>query len=364
MERKNKVLIVDDEPGARDALGAFLFREKYEIAFAASGQEALGKLDQFEPDVILLDVMMPDMDGFEVCHIIRENERWRHIPVILVTALDHKENMIQGLEAGANEFLTKPVNSVELRARMRAMLRMKKQYDELQEAMQLREDLANMIVHDMKNPLTTILLVTGLLHEKQDITIDEMHEYIQEIEIQARRVTSYFDDMLIMTKMEAGRFHLDRTMIDVHQMVLMTERNHRVLAQSRGINLVVDSPKEKRLIALDVPLFQRVLDNLISNALKFSPPHSTVTLCAEYLQEANTNGHSVRIKIIDEGSGVPKEYRERIFDKFEVVTMKRREGVRQFGLGLPFCKMVTEAHGGRIFLEDNEPAGAIFTVEV
>jgi two-component system sensor histidine kinase/response regulator len=130
-EEKPLVLIVDDEPGARFTLDALLFREGYDLAFADSGPEALAHLDELAPDVILLDAMMPGMDGLEVCRRLKADERWRHTPVILVTSLDSKED------------LSKPVNVLELRAQVRSMLRIKKQYDELEATLRLKEPFSN-----------------------------------------------------------------------------------------------------------------------------------------------------------------------------------------------------------------------------
>jgi PAS domain S-box-containing protein len=138
MGEKSLVLIVDDEPSARDTLEAFLFQEGYDLAFAASGSEALACLDGLAPDVILLDVMMPGMDGLKVCQRLKTDKRWRHIPIILVTALDGKEDLALGLAAGADDFLSKPVNGLELRARVRSMLHIKKQHDELEMRVQER----------------------------------------------------------------------------------------------------------------------------------------------------------------------------------------------------------------------------------
>ncbi len=131
MKHDSTILIVDDDPGAHDTLEALLFREDYDLACVTSGQEALACLDKLAPDVILLDVMMPGMDGFQVCHRLKADERWRHIPVIMVTALDSKADLVRGLDAGADDLVSKPVNSVELRARVRSMLRIKGLYDAL-----------------------------------------------------------------------------------------------------------------------------------------------------------------------------------------------------------------------------------------
>ncbi|MBI1876792.1 MAG: response regulator [Chloroflexi bacterium] len=132
MSFKALILIVDDNPAARETLQELLILSDYQLAFASNGFEALVKVEELAPDLILLDVMMPDMDGFEVCRRLKTEQRWRHIPIILVTALDSKEDLAQGLDAGADDFLSKPVNKLELRARVRSMLRLKSQYDVLE----------------------------------------------------------------------------------------------------------------------------------------------------------------------------------------------------------------------------------------
>jgi two-component system sensor histidine kinase/response regulator len=370
VKRKSTVLIVDDDPMVRRVLKAILAREGYDLAFAASGSEALARLDELVPDVILLDVMMPGMDGFQVCQRLKTDERWRHIPIILVTALSSKKALVCGFDAGADEFLSKPVNDLELRARVRSMLRIKKQYDELEATLHLREDLAHMTMHDMGNFLTSITVLSELLLKRSTIAPDtiapEYVEEIEEIHTLVQRLNSFLNDMLIAAKMEAGKLILNRSPVDMNQLALAVEKNHSAIAQARGINLIIDLPEEPRPVPLDANLFQRVLDNLIANALKFSPPGSTVTLCVEYPQ-AKTGPQSqeprVRIQVLDEGPGIAEDHRDRIFNKFEIVALKRK-GVSQFGLGLAFCKMVVEAHGGRIFVGANKPRGAVFTVEI
>lgn len=358
MDNTPHVLIVDDSPSMRDALEALLFPEGYHLAFAASGQEALDRLQELSPDVILLDVMMPGMGGLQVCERLKADERWRHIPTILVTTLDSEEDLVRGLDAGADEYLTKPVTGLELRARVRTMLRIKQQFDELQAALQLREDLANMIVHDLRGPLSVIMMAICRLGRA--VSTPEALKYVDYVESQAHRMDSFLTDMLATAKMAEGKLILSRSMVDVNQLVREVAKIHGDLAESKGRKLVVDVPKGTRQVSLDANLFHRTLDNLISNALKFSPPEGTVTLRAEYPASPMP---LVRIQVVDEGPGIPEENRDRIFDKFEVVSLMK-QGIPQLGLGLVFCKMVVDAHGGRIFVEANEPHGSIFTVEM
>ena len=360
------ILLIDDEPGLLAGLKFRLEADGYRVATASDGHTALAALDKVCPDLIISDIMMPGIDGFEVCQRLKADARWRHVPVILLTALSGRDVLVRGLDSGADDFLRKPVEAIELRARVRSMLRIKTQFDELEAALRLREDLADMVVHDMRSPLTAIIGFSQLLLVR-GFTPSESLEYVDTIHGQAQRLNSFINDLLMLAKMEHGKPILNRSAVDINQLVLQVEKNQRVIAQSREIALLVELPEESRQVSLDANLFERVLDNLISNALKYSPPKSTVTLRVEFprseTDEVQPHGPSVRICILDEGPGIPEEYRSRIFDKFEIVAMKR-EGTPQIGLGLAFCKMVVEAHGGRILVDANEPTGAVFTVEI
>ncbi len=368
MDNPPKILVVDDEPTGREALVGLLLAQDYYLAVASSGAETLTKVPEFTPDVILLDVMMPGMNGFEVCRRLKAEEQWQHIPIILVTALDSREDLVRGLDAGADDFLSKPVSRPELQARIRSMLRIKKQYDDLKDKneqletmLQLREDLSNMIVHDIRVPLSPILGFSELLLLEDDMSPQHKKD-LTLIRNQAYRLNSFLNDMLVAAKMEQDKLLLNQTEVDLKQLILSVQENLEVIAKSRKIELTVDLPPEFRQVSLDANLFQRVLDNLVSNALKFSPLKSAVRVQLTYLGD-NTTSPQARIQVFDAGPGVAPENRERIFDKFQIVGLKQK-GVSQVGLGLAFCKQVVEAHGGRIFVEANVLKGSIFTVEI
>jgi signal transduction histidine kinase len=364
-KRKSTVLAVDDEPVALDMLEGFLLPDGYELVLARNGPDALTKIEQSSPDVILLDVMMPEMDGFEVCQRLKGDKRWHHIPIILVTALSSTEDLVRGLDAGADDFLNKPVDSVELRARVRSLLRVKQQYDELESTLRLREDLTHMIVHDIRTPLTAILGFSELLLARGALPSQDSRD-VKAIQTQAYRLDAFLNDMLILAKLESERLMLNRSMVNVNQIVEQVKESYSVVALSKKINLLANLPSAGEQVLLDANLFQRVLENLISNALKFSPVESEVSIQVEYPRAKTLLYASVprvRIKVMDQGPGIPKEYRDRVFDKFEIVKLKET-GDPQIGLGLAFCKMVVEAHGGQIFIESNSPVGSIFVVEV
>ncbi len=352
---KSRIAIVDDLPTARELLGALLDIEGYDLVFATNGEELLQNLPEMNPDAILLDVMMPGLDGFEVCQQIRAQEQWQHIPIILVTALDGQQDLVRGLEAGADDFLYKPVNGVELRARVRSILRIKHQFDALSAALQLREDLANMVVHDMRSPLTAIVGFVELLRGGF-ITADDTED-IEKLHRQVMRLNALVNDILVQAKMEHDTLMLNREETDIAELVQRVQDNHAVVAKSRGINLASILPENAPPVLVDANLFQRVIDNLLGNALKFSLAGTTVTIAAEF-----SDSPSLRLKVIDQGLGINMEDRQRIFNKYEIASL--RQGETPVGLGLAFCKLVVDAHGGNIFVEDTHPQGVTFVVEI
>lgn len=389
MDEKNSILVVDDEPMGFEVIEAQLYREGYDLTYASSGIEALSRLEDIEPDVILLDVMMPQMNGIEVCSKIKSDPNWKHIPIIMVTALSSKEDLAQAINAGADDFLTKPVNGVELRARVRSMLRIKHQYDTLQATLSLREDLSNMIVHDLRNPLTKILASSSFLLDDSDLKEEDLRS-IELIASAGRQLNSMINDLLIQAKMQSGKMVLNRSSVELNDLVAETLSEFKSVVQSKNIQLKSQLPETSLRVSVDANLIRRLIDNLLSNAYKFSPKDSTITIQVdylgrrleearreEYLSGSTSTNISVKnsslassdvlpapeqatIRITDQGFGISQELKQRIFDKYEVG--KLMQGVSQLGLGLAFCKMVVEAHGGKIFVEDNQPRGSIFTV--
>ncbi|OLP19642.1 hybrid sensor histidine kinase/response regulator [Leptolyngbya sp. 'hensonii'] len=349
------LLIVDDEPGNFDVIEILLFKESYQLSYVPNGSEALAYLEQHQPDVILLDVMMPGLNGFEVCRHIKAQPQLQHIPVIMVTALNTKEDLAQCLDSGADDFVSKPVNGVELRARVRSMLRIKQQYDALKTLMQVREDLVNMIVHDLRNPLSSITLSCEFL---KLLGLDEKPlRKIQQIGIAGQQLQSLIDSLLIMAKLESGKMDLNLLPADLRIIASMALEDFEAIAAQKNIQLINDLPKVEHTVFIDSPIFRRIFDNLLSNAIKFSPSGSQVTLKIDYPVDKQT-----RISVADLGPGVSKELRQQIFDKFDIGSIIR--GAPQTGLGLAFCKMAIEAHGGSIFVEDNQPRGSVFIVEL
>lgn len=361
------ICIVDDNKMAREVIAEQLSIEPYHVTQYPSGAHFLDSLETLQPDVILMDVMMPQLSGYDVCHIIKKDVAYQHIPVILVTALNSREDMLRGLDSGADEFLSKPVNGAELRARVRTMLRIKQQYDSLQSLMQLREDLAHMLIHDMRNPLTVANLYNNFLLKRNQLTPRDK-EYATIVQDSLRNLTGFLDEILTVAKMEQGKLKLTCNSHNLNRLIAEAAKNHSDMAAIHGFQLHLDLPEQPKFVSLDAALFKRVIDNLLSNAFKYAPDGSQVILRLRYEESATDNlypykAESFCVQVIDEGPGISPENYERIFDKYEVVALKQ-SGREQVGLGLAFCKMVIEAHNGRISVSANNPHGAIFTIQL
>jgi signal transduction histidine kinase len=354
MKTPASILVIDDEPDNFDVIETLLYNEEYQLNYAPSGQRAIALLNSFAPDVILLDVMMPDLDGMEVCRRIKADPQWQAVPIIMVTALTTKEDLARCLAAGADDFISKPVNSVELRARVHSMLRIKQQYDNVQALLKLREDMVNAIVHDLRNPLASIFLAAEMIR-LPSLSPEKQQQKVNQIVNAGRQLQSLIDSLLIMAKLESGKMVLNYTEVDLYLFCRSVVKDFEAIAAKKNLTIEKDLPEPGSFVKVDAAIFRRVLDNLLSNAIKFSPSDSKVILKADYRGVG-----SAKVQVADSGQGVPEDLRQRIFEKYEIgIPM---QGVSQIGLGLAFCKMAMEAHLGSISVEDNHPQGAIFTV--
>ena len=365
-----RILIVDDEPASRDILRIQLHADDIEVVEAGGGNEALQRLPELAPDVILLDVTMPDMDGYEVCTRLKQSVSYRHIPVILLTTRDTVPDRVRGLEAGADEFITKPVARMELQARVRTMLRVKTQYDDLERLLELRQALSYMIVHDLRNPLAAVTLYMQLLKRKGGVAPDQAR-YLDLALSESQKMSNFLDDMLMLAKMERGKLSLTRTPLYVERVINQLREKYGPLAEAQNVALAVRMVEQPYPLLADVTLFQRVVENLVANALKFAPAQSTITIEINYPQMPGGNSGSgaggsssaqLRVSVLDQGRGIPPDDMVRMFDQYEAVYMKEH-GKSELGLELAFCRMVAEAHGGRIYAGNNPDRGAVITVE-
>jgi signal transduction histidine kinase len=330
--------------------------EGYEVTTAFDGIEALERIEESEPDIVLLDVMMPRMDGYEVCQKLKSDEATRFIPIVMVTALKDLDDKIKSIEAGADDFLTKPIVKIELLTRIRSLIRVKRLHDdldrsyrELQELQDTKENLTQMIIHDLKNPLT------GIKANLEIVGMDELtdtRECLDAAQRSADLLHSMIQDLLDISRMEEGKLSLNHEQVNFPELGQDVVNEVDSPAQAEGKEVKLDVEDGLPSIAADRDLVYRVVSNLMLNAVKHTGRGGTITLRFRKI------GEDLKIDVADNGHGIPEDYLERIFEKFGQVDRRRRSGT---GLGLTFCKMAVEAHGGRIWVESKEGEGSTFS---
>jgi two-component system, sensor histidine kinase and response regulator len=357
------LLVVDDNPLNVEPLCDLLSSMGYRVNQALDGVSALESVRNDPPDLILLDIMMPGMNGYEVCSRLKDNVETAKIPVVFVTALSETEDKLRAIEAGGDDFLTKPFNRPILVSRIRSLLRLKAANDEvehsyrkLQALERLKDDLMKMIVHDLKSPLAAIL---GTLELVTDGDLGPLSDDQSRLLLDARArgddVLQLIDDLLELTRLEESRVSLDVRPVDVPLLLGELEAEWRVRVQRAGSELRTEAPPGLQVEG-DAQLIRRVLGNLVGNALV----HGGIPVNVEVVAEALPDDEGVRIEVSDDGVGIADAFHDVIFRKFGSVRNPEERSSRSWGLGLAFCRLAVEAHGGRIWVESREGEGSSF----
>ena len=369
-EKKHTILIVDDEELNVRFLATFLQRKGYEIEVASTGVEALQQIARIKPDVVLLDAMMPEMDGFEVCRQLRKNPETHLLPVIMVTALHSIEDEVRALEAGSDDFLPKPINNLELMARLRSLLRIKTLHDQLRESKKeleeknkklvelqgLRDSLTQMIVHDLKNPLTGIMGCSELLQMMPENLSERQLSIIKKMDESASVIQKMITDILDISRMEENKVKLRKEPFHITEILDANLNELAYMMQKSGISGEMDVSKDVPMISADKDMIHRVVANLLHNAVKHSGKGGKIRLSARF--ESDQGRLHVTVK--DDGEGIAPEYTEKIFEKFAQADLKKLGLKTDRGLGLTFCKLAVEAHGGKIWVESKIGTGSEF----
>jgi len=360
---KKKVLIVDDELDMRIFLSTLLETSGYQPFTTRDGLDGVSKARTVKPDIIILDVMMPGMDGFEVCRRLKDDPTTSDIPIIFITALNETKNKVKGFSVGCVDYVTKPFQPDEIRARVdthlelcRAKRELQQSYDKLHETETQRDGLVQMIVHDMRSPIFAIL---GNLEMAEMEPLPKGATTCIDSALSATgMLMEMISTLLDVGKMEAGKMTLDFSAVDISDLAGETIRMLEPLRGQR--RLTIASPEKMEIFAGDTNLIRRVLQNLISNALKFTDKDKgIITVFIEIATKDKT-----RVSVVDNGNGIPLEYREKVFDKFCQVAANKQSKGYSTGLGLTFCKLAVEAHGGGIGLESEMGGGSTFWFEL
>ena len=357
------ILVVDDTVENLRLLSSMLGARGYEIRPVTSGRLALQAVERDPPDLVLLDINMPEMNGYEVCTRLKERAEHRDIPVIFLTALDAVADKVKAFEVGGIDYITKPFQLEEVQARVnthvalrRAAKQISESYERLQALEKLRDDLVHMVVHDMRSPLMVMLGHLDLLRQSAEHKLDQ--EALGDLRIvagAARALGQMANDLLDVSRLEEQKLPLQLAPHDLVEMAENVRASLGTLERGRSVDLRAQGAL---VVRCDGALVRRVIENLVMNAVKHTP--AGCGLCVS----VGANAQRARIEVADEGPGVPVEARQKIFEKFETVAARAQRKYHSAGLGLAFCKLAVEAHGGAIGVEPRAPRGSVFWFEL
>ena len=362
------LLVVDDNEMNRDVLARRLERQGYRVESASDGAEAMAIVRAKPFDLVLLDVMMPVMDGYEALRQMKGDEALRDVPVIMISALDEMDSVVRCIEMGAEDYLPKPFNATLLKARIGASLEKKRardrerrlfaqvqeNFERLQELEKQRDDLTHMIVHDLRTPLTSMTLGIQTLEEVGELNTDQ-REVLQIALGGGETLLQMINGLLDVTKMESGSIAIEAATVDAAELVAEAAGQVAHLAEAGRLTVVQRVAEDVPAFEADPNLLRRTLVNLVGNAIKFTPPGGTVTV------DVSRAGERLAFAVEDTGEGMPPEAASYIFEKFGQVETRKGGRTMSTGLGLTFCKLAVEAHGGEIGVESTLGVGSTFS---
>ncbi len=367
-EKKGVVLIVDDNPTNLGLLFECLGRAGFEVLLSQDGQDALEQVELEHPDIILLDVMMPDMDGFETCHHLKANKATRDIPVIFVTALSDTVDKVKGFEAGGVDYITKPFQPEEVKARVNAhmMIRklqqrlqaqnalLEKQKEELSQLNTSKDKFFSIIAHDLRTPLTALLAYTRFAAESlHSFSQDDLQEMVDNLRSTCENLYELLENLLDWSRIQGGMMAYHPQLIDIKGVLLRNLTLFRPNARQKRI-MFEGSIQEELFVYADEKMVDAVVRNLISNALKFTRAHGRVEV------KVTQKESFLEVSVSDTGIGISKEDLPKLFRIDEKYRDSGTAGERGTGLGLILCKDLIEKSGGKIWVKSEVGKGTTF----
>jgi two-component system sensor histidine kinase/response regulator len=356
------ILVVDDTEDNLDLLEFALKRKPVHMLRATSGKECLSLAVQHRPDVILLDIQMPEMDGFETLKHLRASRNTASIPVIFLTAQKKDPSSIEhGLSLGAEEYLTKPIDIDELLVRTRWLVRLKRMEAELERT---KADFTAMLIHDLRSPIGGIKSILELLEEPlmEKKPIQDIHrELLSSAEEAAVHVLQLINDMLDLSKFEAGKMTLIRTHVPLKEIAETIIKQLSAQLRQKEINVKTFFEEDVPPIFADAHKVEQVFSNILSNALKFTPSHGTIMISVEKREKESLDEATfIQASLSNEGPGILPAELPMIFERYKQGSAAQVVPAKSTGLGLAICKLIVEAHGGTIAAE-SEP-GKLTTI--
>lgn len=348
------VLVVDDQERNIQVLGTTLRNAGFQVMVASDGQQALERVAAHLPDLVLLDILMPEMDGFEVCQRLKSDQATADLPVIFISAAEDRDMIVRALAAGGVDYITKPFNSEELLARVRTHIELKRSRNMLRQLLSQREGYIAMMAHDLKNPLGGAKFSAEMLAEMADQIGDKAAKLACTSRDGIGRALNLIEGFLSDAESALTDFHVQCTKVDLASCVADAISRHRQTASRKRIAIGWERPEQDSIALGDTEALGRVLDNLLSNAVKFSLAGQQVWV------ELDPAAGAITVR--DEGPGFTAEDRANLFVNFQRLSAKPTAGETSTGLGLSSAKRLVESMNGSLILTDDYSDGAEFVV--
>jgi two-component system, sensor histidine kinase and response regulator len=360
-----RILIVDDDRMNTRILGGILKGDGYVLAEADSGEKALEAYVSFRPHLVLLDVMMAGIDGFETCRRLKREFGEKCAPVIFITARNESDDVVEGLNAGGSDYLPKPFKAKEVSARVRSHLHNQILIEQQQ---QLVEQLSNantaknrflgMAAHDLRNPLASIRGLAEFLREGAVGPLNaEQLDLVETIHGASQAMLELVNELLDVATIESGELKLHLEPHDLGELVRHSVGLINMEAAKKKTHVLYAPPAHPVRRTMDAAKMTQVIDNLLSNAVKYSPPGSTITALVE-----SDGGVGCAFAVHDQGPGIPDNERDKLFKDFSRLSIKPTAGEKSTGLGLAICRKIVEAHHGTIVAKNLPQRGCAFRV--
>lgn len=361
------VLIVDDVPTNIMLVQAILKKEGYTLLTCDSGAKALRMAQEKRPNIILLDIMMPEMDGYEVLQHLKSNPDTNDIPVIIMSALSDMQSIVKGYQLGAVEYVTKPFQREELVKRVAhryELFSIKRIKQELESTIESRDKLYSVIAHDLRSPLGSLKMMNNailMMAEKEKVG-DEVYEMLHMMNKTSEDLFLLLDNLLKWTKNRLDKQALHRLPIgetisnevDINGIILATAGIYNPIARQKGVDFIFDGLDKELTGSADTEMLKTIVRNLISNAIKFSLPGGTITV------SSRTEGKFIVISVKDTGKGIKQEDQSKLLNPITHFTTYGTDNEKGSGLGLMLCKDFVELHGGKLWFESEEGKGSTF----
>ncbi len=354
MPPKMKILTVDDNPSNNEIVQEIL-SDDYDLQMATTGEEALKIATDFRPDLILLDIMMPGMDGYEVCRRLRASSNLMYTKIILISAKKMTSERLEGYKAGADDYITKPFDNDEFRAKVNVYLRLK----HIEEIDQIRQDFTTTVTHEMRTPMNIVkCFISNTLEGVHGKINPELRKQLEIANCNMDRLGRIITNFFEISSIESGKIELQKTRFDIQDLVLEVVNELQPKAATRQIKLEVEASTEKLLINADREKLTVTLTHLVENAIKFIHEGGSINI------RVNSQNSKIGIDVEDNGPGIPHNDLDIIFDRFIQVEKQLGPGEHGTGLGLSIAKGLIKLHGGRIWVQNKPDDGSVFSFEI